>query len=137
AEAGKGKVAVCAARHGTDGTSMMPNWPKLARQGGRYLLEPLIDSKDGARVVPAMTGIVANVSDQDLADPAAYYATQTPAGGAADPELAARGEAIYRGGDLETGLPACTGCHSPTGQGNDPAAYPQLAGQHAAYTAKQ
>ena len=137
AEAGKGKVAVCAACHGNDGNSMMPNWPKLAGQGERYLLKQLIDIKEGVRVVPEMTGIVANMSEQDLADTAAYYATQTPVGGAADPELAARGEAIYRGGDLETGLPACTGCHSPTGQGNAPAAYPHLAGQHAAYTVKQ
>lgn len=137
AEAGQGKVAVCAACHGNDGNSIMPNWPNLAGQGERYLLKQLVEIKEGVRVVPEMTAIVANMSEQDLADAAAYYASQTPALGVADPELAARGEAIYRGGDLATGLPACTGCHSPTGQGNDPAAYPQLAGQHATYTAKQ
>ncbi|HIZ51668.1 MAG TPA: cytochrome c4 [Candidatus Pseudomonas excrementavium] len=137
AEAGQGKVAVCAACHGNDGNSIMPNWPNLAGQGERYLLKQLVEIKEGVRVVPEMTAIVANMSEQDLADAAAYYATQTPAVGAADPELVARGEAIYRGGDIATGLPACTGCHSPTGQGNDPAAYPQLAGQHATYTAKQ
>ncbi|EZQ18037.1 cytochrome c4 [Pseudomonas sp. G11-1] len=137
AEAGQGKVAVCAACHGNDGNSIMPNWPNLAGQGERYLLKQLVEIKEGVRVVPEMTAIVANMSDQDLADAAAFYAAQTPARGVADPELAARGEAIYRGGDLATGLPACTGCHSPTGQGNDPAAYPQLAGQHATYTAKQ
>lgn len=137
AEAGQGKVAVCAACHGNDGNSIMPNWPNLAGQGERYLLKQLVEIKEGVRVVPEMTAIVANMSEQDLADAAAFYATQTPAVGAADPELVARGEAIYRGGDIATGLPACTGCHSPTGQGNDPAAYPQLAGQHATYTAKQ
>lgn len=137
AEAGQGKVAVCAACHGNDGNSIMPNWPNLAGQGERYLLKQLVEIKEGVRVVPEMTAIVANMSEQDLADAAAFYAAQTPAVGAADPELVARGEAIYRGGDIATGLPACTGCHSPTGQGNDPAAYPQLAGQHATYTAKQ
>lgn len=137
AEAGQGKVAVCSACHGADGNSIMPNWPSLAGQGERYLLKQLIDIKEEVRVVPEMTAIVANMSEQDLADAAAYYSSQTLTGGAADPELVARGEAIYRGGDLATGLPACTGCHSPTGQGNDPAAYPQLAGQHATYTAKQ
>lgn len=115
----------------------MPNWPKLAGQGERYLLKQLTDIRDGARVVPEMTGMLTNLSDQDLADIAAHFSTQTMAGGVADAELAERGEAIYRGGNLKTGLPACTGCHSPTGQGNEPAGYPRLAGQHAAYTAKQ
>ena len=137
AEAGQGKVAVCSACHGADGNSIMPNWPSLAGQGERYLLKQLIDIKEEVRDVPEMTAIVANMSEQDLADAAAYYSSQTLTGGAADPELVARGEAIYRGGDLATGLPACTGCHSPTGKGNDPAVYPQLAGQHATYTAKQ
>lgn len=115
----------------------MPNWPKLAGQGERYLLKQLIDIKNGARVVPEMTGMLTNLSEQDMADIAAHYSSQKLVGGVANPEMVARGEAIYRGGDLKTGLPACTGCHSPTGQGNDPAGYPQLGGQHAAYTAKQ
>lgn len=137
AAAGAGKVAVCSACHGADGNSIMPNWPKLAGQGERYLLKQMTDIRDGARVVPEMTGMLTNLSDQDLADIAAHFSTQTMAGGVADAELAERGEAIYRGGNLKTGLPACTGCHSPTGQGNEPAGYPRLAGQHAAYTAKQ
>ena len=137
AAAGEGKVAICTACHGADGNSMMPNWPKLAGQGERYLLKQLMDIKSGARVVPEMTGMLDNLNEQDLADIAAHYSSQTLVGGVADPELVERGEAIYRGGNLKTGLPACTGCHSPTGQGNDPAGYPQLAGQHADYTAKQ
>ncbi|MFA5677804.1 MAG: c-type cytochrome [Pseudomonas sp.] len=137
AAAGEGKVAICSACHGADGNSMMPNWPKLAGQGERYLLKQLMDIKEGVRVVPEMTGMLTNLSEQDLADIAAYYQSQTLAGGVADADLAARGEAIYRGGNLKTGLPACTGCHSPTGQGNEPAGYPHLAGQHAAYTIKQ
>jgi cytochrome c553 len=137
AEAGQGKVATCAACHGPDGNSAMPNFPKIAGQGERYLVKQLLDIKEGRRVVPEMTGMLDNSSPQDIADMAAFYASQTQTGGVADPELAERGEAIFRGGNLETGLPACTGCHSPTGKGNEPAAYPRLAGQHAAYTAKQ
>lgn len=137
AAAGAGKVAVCSACHGADGNSIMPNWPKLAGQGERYLVKQMTDIRDGARVVPEMTGMLTNLSDQDLADIAAHFASQPMAGGVADAELVERGEAIYRGGNLKTGLPACTGCHSPTGQGNEPAGYPRLAGQHAAYTAKQ
>jgi cytochrome c553 len=137
AEAGQGKVATCGACHGADGNSAMPNFPKIAGQGERYLVKQLMDIKEGRRVVVEMTGLLDNSSPQDIADMAAFYASQTQTGGVANPELVERGEAIFRGGNLETGLPACTGCHSPTGLGNEPAGYPRLAGQHAAYTAKQ
>src|SRR5690606_3713735 len=76
-------------------------------------------------------------SDQDLADIAAYYASQTGSIGAADPALVERGEALWRGGKLAEGMPSCTGCHAPDGSGNAGAAYPKLNGQHAAYIAKQ
>ncbi|MEH6491707.1 c-type cytochrome [Halopseudomonas sp.] len=137
AEAGQGKVAVCGACHGADGNSPAPNFPKLAGQGERYLLKQLTDIKEGRRNVVEMTGLLTDLDEQDLADIAAYFSSQTQTMGVADPALAERGEAIYRGGDLETGLPACTGCHSPTGKGNPPAGFPHLAGQHATYTAKQ
>lgn len=137
AEAGAGKVATCAACHGGDGNSALPNFPKLAGLGEKYLYKQLLDVKEGRRVIVEMTGILDPLSDQDLRDIAAFYDTQVPGMGVADADLAARGEEIYRGGNLATGLPACTGCHSPTGKGNDPAGYPRLAGQHAAYTAKQ
>ncbi|UJJ33012.1 c-type cytochrome [Halopseudomonas maritima] len=137
AEAGQGKIAVCGACHGADGNSPAPNFPKLAGQGEQYLLKQLTDIKEGRRTVVEMTGMLAGLNEQDMADIAAYFASQSMTLGAADPALAARGEAIFRGGNLETGLPACTGCHSPTGKGNPPASYPRLAGQHATYTAKQ
>ncbi|WP_185265790.1 c-type cytochrome [Halopseudomonas xiamenensis] len=137
AAAGQGKVALCTACHGADGNSAMPNWPKLAGQGERYLIKQMTDIKEGTRPVPEMTGMLDSFNEQDLADIAAHFSSQTLAGGVASPDLVERGAAIYRGGDLATGLPACTGCHSPTGQGNAPAAYPHLAGQHAAYTVKQ
>ncbi|MGH8355377.1 MAG: c-type cytochrome, partial [Pseudomonas sp.] len=73
----------------------------------------------------------------DLADLAAYFASQKMSVGAADPKLVARGEALFRGGKLEQGMPACTGCHSPNGAGNAAAGFPQLGGQHATYVAKQ
>mgnify|MGYP000255309791 CR=1 FL=1 len=137
AEAGAGKVAMCGACHGADGNSTSGNFPKLAGQGDRYLLKQLVDIKEGNRVVVEMTGMLDNFNEQDLADIAAYFSSNTMAGGVADPELAELGEKLYRGGRLETGLPACTGCHSPTGKGNEPAGFPHLAGQHAAYTVKQ
>jgi len=137
AAAGQAKAAVCGACHGPDGNSMAPNFPKLAGQGERYLTKQLHDIKSGKRTVLEMTGLLTNLSDQDLADIAAYFASQKGSVGAADPKVVARGEALFRGGDLAKVLPACTGCHSPNGAGNAAAGFPHLGGQHAQYIAKQ
>jgi len=146
AEAGQGKVAVCGACHGVDGNSPAPNFPKLAGQGERYLLKQLQDIKAGStpgapegvgRKVLEMTGMLDPLSDQDLEDIAAYFSSQKGSVGYADPALAKQGEKLFRGGKLDQGMPACTGCHAPNGVGNDLAGFPKLGGQHAAYTAKQ
>jgi len=137
ATAGQTKAAVCGACHGPDGNSPAPTFPKLAGQGERYLLKQMKDIKSGARPVVPMTGLLDNMSEQDLADISAYFASQKGSVGAADPKLVARGEALFRGGNLEAGMPACSGCHSPNGAGNDLAGFPQLGGQHAAYVATQ
>lgn len=135
--AGQGKVALCTACHGADGNSIAANFPKLASQGEPYLLKQLADIKQGKRSVPEMTGMLDNFSDQDLMDIAAWYSSQQPTVGFADPNLVAAGEQLFRGGRLESGLPACTGCHSPNGLGNAAARFPHLSGQHAQYIAKQ
>ncbi|WP_426143782.1 c-type cytochrome [Pseudomonas sp. DWP3-1-2] len=135
--AGQTKTAVCGACHGPDGNSMAPNFPKLAGQGERYLVKQLQEIKGGKRVVLEMTGLLTNLNDQDLADIAAYYSSQKGSVGAADPKLVARGEALFRGGNLDQGLPACTGCHAPNGVGNAQAGFPHLGGQHADYIKKQ
>lgn len=137
AAAGQAKTSVCGACHGPDGNSMAPNFPKLAGQGDRYLLKQLHEIKDGKRQVLEMTGLLANLNDQDLADIAAYYSSQKGSVGAADPALVAQGEALFRGGNLEKGMPACIGCHSPDGQGLAAAGFPHLGGQHASYIEKQ
>lgn len=137
AKAGQAKAAVCGACHGPDGNSAAPNFPKLAGQGERYLLKQMNDIKAGNRTVLEMTGLLNNVSDQDMADIAAYFASQKGSIGAADPKVVARGEALFRGGKLEQGMPACTGCHAPDGSGNAAAGFPHLGGQHAQYVAKQ
>jgi len=137
AKAGQTKAAMCGACHGADGNSAAPNFPKLAGQGERYLLKQMNDIKSGNRTVLEMTGLLTNMSEQDMADIAAYFASQSMSVGAADPALVKAGEALYRGGKLAEGMPACTGCHSPDGAGNDAAGFPQLGGQHAQYVAKQ
>ena len=91
AEAGQGKVAVCGACHGADGNSPAPNFPKLAGQGEQYLLKQITDIKEGRRTVVEMTGMLDGLNEQDLADIAAYFASQSMTLGAADPALAERG----------------------------------------------
>lgn len=137
AAAGQGKTAMCAGCHGADGNSMVSNFPKLAGQGEKYLIKQLQDIKSGKRPVAEMTGMLNAFSDQDLADISAYFASKTIQLSGAKEENLDRGERIFRGGNMATGVPACTGCHSPAGQGNAPAGYPALGGQFAQYTAKQ
>jgi len=137
AAAGQAKVAVCAGCHGADGNSAVPNFPKLAGQGERYLLKQLQDIKSGDRQVVEMTGILTSASDEDMADMAAYFSSLSMSIGATDPAKLDVGQSLYRGGKLEEGMPACTGCHSPDGSGNAAAGFPRLGGQHAQYVAKQ
>ena len=138
AAAGQAKSATCTACHSADGNSSMnPQWPKLAGQHPSYTVKQLRNFKDGERNNTQMAPMAANLSDQDMADLAAYYAGQTLQPGHANADLVELGETIYRGGDLSRSVPACTGCHGPTGAGNPAAKFPSLAGQHAAYTVLQ
>lgn len=137
ATAGQTKTAMCAGCHGADGNSPAASFPKLAGQGEKYLTKQLGDIKAGTRKVLEMTGMLNAFSDQDLADIAAFYASKSIQMAGAKEKNLDRGESLYRGGNMETGVPACTGCHSPSGQGNAPAGYPALGGQFSQYTAKQ
>ena len=77
-------------------------------------------SKDGKRTVLEMTGLLTNLSDQDLADIAAYFASQKMSVGL-DPNLVARAKrALFRGGKIAEGMPACTGCHSRAASASQP-----------------
>jgi cytochrome c553 len=136
ADAGQGKAAICAACHGVDGNSVVPTWPKIAGQHSNYLQRQLALIKGGERPVPEMAGIVISLSDQDMADIAAYYSTQKTSAGLTDEALRAKGELLYRGGNSETDIPACMSCHGPAGEGNPLTEYPQIAGQHAVYSEK-
>ncbi len=133
---GEKNIAVCGACHGPDGNGMAP-FPKLAGQGEKYLYKQLVDVRDGARVIPTMAGQLDGKSDQELADIAAFYASQSRTLGNTDPELLELGRQVYRAGVASRGVAACVACHSPTGQGNAPAGFPALSGQHAQYIADQ
>ena len=135
-QAGQAKSAICAACHGVDGNSAVPNWPKLAGQHEAYLARHITLIKSGARQVPEMMGIVGALSEQDIQDLSAYYASLENNGGIADESLVDLGKRVYMAGNAETGAPACMACHGPAGEGNPLAGYPALAGQHAVYSAK-
>jgi cytochrome c553 len=136
-EAGKTKAASCAACHGADGNSLNPEWPKLAGQHETYLVKQLVYFTDGERDNATMKPMASGLTEQDMKDIAAYYASQTVSPGAADPELVELGEQLYRSGNPESGVAPCMGCHGPNGAGNPAARYPALRGQHAKYTENQ
>lgn len=150
ASQGKEKAAACVACHGEGGNSMATTFPKLAGQHEKYLFKQMKDIQCGelsadeqreqkcaGRSIPTMTGQLSNMSDADLADIAAYFSTQTSSIAQAKSESLAKGEEIYRAGIRAKDVAACTACHSPTGQGNGPAGFPTLSGQHADYLAAQ
>lgn len=135
--AGEKKAVACSACHGADGNSNAPSFPKLAGLGEKYLLEQLQYIRDGVRPVMQMAGQLDNMSDQDLADMAAYYDEMARSVEQADPELVDLGEKIYRAGIAERNVAACIACHGPRGGGNGPAGFPALGGQYAEYVAAQ
>lgn len=137
AAAGQAKSAMCAACHGPDGNSPVAMYPKLAGQGEKYLAKQLRDFRSGLRANPIMMGMSAGLSDQDIADLAAFYAGQKNAPQAADPAQVALGEKVWRGGNPANGVPACSGCHGPSGRGIADAAYPALRFQHPDYVEAQ
>ena len=136
--AGEQNAAVCAGCHGQGGGKpVMAVYPKLTGLGEQYLYNQLVDIKSGDRSIPEMTGLLSAMSEQDMRDLAAYYDSQEVVVGQANPDLVEQGAALYRGGNMATGVPACAGCHNPKGIGNEPAGYPALGGQNAEYIAKQ
>jgi len=130
---------VCVACHAADGNSPTPANPKLAAQHADYLVKQLSDFKpaEGAeqpvRPSAIMAGFAAMLSPEDIRNVAAHFAAQKlePAA-ATDQALAEAGRNIYRVGIAAKGVPACAGCHSPTGAGI-PSQYPRLQGQFAEY----
>ena len=107
AAAGKARAAACAACHGADGNSMTADFPKLAGQSAGYIAKQLADFKSGKRSNPIMAGMVAGLSEQDMADLGAYYAGQKASLGVADEDKVAAGQRLYRAGNEATGVAAC------------------------------
>ena len=133
---------VCAACHGADGNSQIAANPKLAGQIPEYLYKQLTDFKPAQGKKPeressVMAGMVANLTNDDMHNLAAYFSGQTAKPGAAkSKDLVALGQRIYRGGIISDGIAACASCHGPNGAGM-PSQFPRLSGQHAEYIEAQ
>lgn len=137
--AGEELAQTCAACHGPDGNSPQAQWPNIAGQHAGYLFEQLQAFKQGeARSNSQMAGIVADLSEQDMRDLAAFYSEQPlKIMGASDDERVARGREIYLGGIPDKGVAGCVACHGPRGRGNPAADYPAVGGQWGDYLVTQ
>jgi len=134
---GEASFVSCAACHAADGNSVIPVNPKLAQQHPEYLVKQLQEFKAGKRANAIMNGMAAPLSDEDMKNIAYWVGSKKSTPGVeADKASVALGERIYKGGIAERKVPACAGCHSPTGAGI-PAQYPRLSGQHAEYAVAQ
>jgi cytochrome c553 len=131
---GQQLAATCLACHTADGTRGLAANPILQGQHAAYLIKQLNDYKSGRRVNAIMQGMAATLSDDDIRHVSAFYASLPPVPGfARNKETVELGEAIWRGGIMSRGVPACAACHAPNGAGI-PAQFPRLGGQHAEYT---
>ena len=128
---------VCAACHTADGSRGAPAYPILQGQHAEYLAKQLAEFKSGKRNNAIMKGFASTLSDEDMRHVSAFYASKTAKPGAAKNKDTLRlGERIYRGGLADKGVPACAGCHGPTGAGM-PAQYPRIGAQHGDYVESQ
>ncbi len=140
-QAGQEKSALCQGCHGPDGNSLGPEWPNLASQHAGYIQKQVKNFQDGVRQDPTMSSMVIGLSEEDVADIAAYFSSQAlqsppkedkPKSGSD----IALGKKIYKGGNTYNDVPACAGCHGPNGVGNGPAVFPRIAGQKIDYLVK-
>lgn len=127
---------LCASCHGEDGNGPVTTFPKLAGQQAAYLLRELKDYRSGKRVSEVMQPIVGSLSDEDLANLAAFYASQKAAPGTVtDPSLLPVGKTLYLKGNAKSGVPSCDSCHEEDGAGAGK--FPRVAGQHVDYALDQ
>lgn len=143
-EAGKAKSQACAACHGADGNSVVATYPKLAGQHEKYIVKQLKDLKLGAssggkqgRYDPAMSAMALPLSDQDMADIAAYYASVPTSENSTPENVVELGQELYLSGSSERGIAACVACHGPRGNGTSLSGFPKISGQHADYVKAQ
>ena len=136
--AGRDKAALCYGCHGEDGNGTDPQYPKLAGQYGIYIAKQMRNYLASTRSHQVMSGMAASVSDADLADIAAYFASQ-PIMKGARPSNNKLGKKLFENDDLSRMMVRCNSCHGAAGKGLDPGnpVYPVIGGQHKEYLLAQ
>lgn len=129
---GQQLAAGCIACHGAEGISETPGYPHLAGQLATYTYKQLRDYQDDTRTQAVMNALVADLSDQDMADLAAWYASLPLAPPTAKTEGESKASTLVTRGDGKRLLPPCASCHGARGEGAL-VDVPALAGQSAAY----
>lgn len=143
-EAGKSKSQTCVACHGADGNSLITQYPKLAGQHEKYLEKQLKELKLGmtsggkqGRNEPVMGAMAMSLSEEDMADLAAYYASLPISSNSTPENVVDEGKVLYTVGNAERGVTACIACHGPRGNGTELSGFPKISGQHADYIKAQ
>jgi cytochrome c553 len=131
---GESQTAVCAGCHAADGNSVIAINPKLAGQGEKYLIKQLKDFKSGARKSATMAPMASMLTEEAMADIAAFYASQEVQHTAVDDKYIELGKKLYQGGDSDRTIPACMACHGAKGKGMAAAGFPAVGGQTPEYT---
>lgn len=133
---GQGATA-CIACHGANGEgNASAGYPRLAGLGAAYLAKQLHNYQSGSRQNPVMQPFARAMSDSEIRNVAAYYASLDPKAGSSTTTGNQAGQQLAVRGDWDNTVPACISCHGPGGRGIDPA-FPALAGQHASYITSQ
>jgi cytochrome c553 len=134
------RLATCAHCHGDDGRGRNTTaFPRLDIQTAPYLLDQLKAYASGARASGFMQAAAAELSDEEMAWLAEHFAKRRPAAAVPPPQPDSayrEGEALFRTGAPELGVPACAACHGAKAAGRDPR-YPALLGQYASHTKTQ
>ena len=131
--AGKTKAELCTGCHGEEGISIEGLAPKLAGQYGKYISKQLRNFQSGSRTHQIMSAIAATISDDDLADIAAYFASRTKMkGNGSDNKV---GKELFLHGDMSRMMVACVNCHGVNGKGKSPvnSVFPVIGGQQKDY----
>lgn len=136
--AGEAKAQLCQGCHGATGNSTEPLIPKLAGQYSIYIAKELRNYQTGIRTHQIMNAMAATVSDEDLADISAYFASQEKMSGSNSTENQT-GKHLFLKGDMSRGVIGCVNCHGENGKGRLPGTsmFPVIGGQHKEYLSKQ
>lgn len=135
--AGKEKSQLCQGCHGEQGISLEGLIPKLAGQYAKYIAKELRNYQAGTRSHQIMNAMAATISDDDLADIAAYFASRPKMKGAgSDNEV---GKKLFLHGDISRTVVACINCHGVNGKGLTPntSMFPVIGGQQKDYIRRQ